>query len=371
MNTKDQNRESGASTVRTKVFRPGQAKVGTKTPILRGPRTPKAAAPSPVGPLNGQEMGEIELLERAFLAGACSPEQQRRLKQLFRRRVPRWHFPMLNDVQRNAAFESALGQLDLRGKVVLDIGSGSGLLAMMAARLGAEAVVSCEAERPIAAVAQQIVKQNGFADKVTIVPAMSFDLDPEVHLPRPADVLVTEIVDCGLVGEGMFPTVRHARKHLLRPDASILPAAAKITGRLIESDAVRRLNSVSRAAGFDVSAFNRFSTADYFPCRLNNWPHRFLSGPTDFFAFDFRADPLTPQRRTVTVKATGAGTVHGVAFWWQMAVGQGVALSNGPDNPESHWMQAVALLECPLVVRPGQPVVLEVEQDDEGVRFSN
>jgi type II protein arginine methyltransferase len=278
---------------------------------------------------------------------------------------------MMNDVPRNSAFEQALRQHDLSGKVVLDIGSGSGLLAMMAARLGAEAVVSCEAVPPLAAIAQQIVRANGFADQIEIVPALSLDLDPEIHMPRAADVLVTEIVDCGLVGEGMFPTVRHAREHLLRPGAAILPAAAVLTGRLLESEDVHRLNYVSRAAGFDVSAFNRVSTPDYFPCRLNTWPHRFLSRPLDLFAYDFRTDPLTPRQRVLKVTATTGGTLHGVAFWWQMTVGPGITQTNSPDNPGTHWMQAVAPFERPRTVRPGEVLTLRVEQDDESVRFTH
>ncbi len=277
---------------------------------------------------------------------------------------------MLNDVQRNIAFEKALQQLDLRGKVVLDIGSGSGLLAMIAARLGADAVISCEAVRPIAAMARRIVRENGLADKVVVVPASSYDLDPAIHLPRPADVLVTEIVDCGLVGEGMFPTVRHARQHLLGPAAAILPAAAVVSGRLLESEAIHRLNSVNQAAGFDVSAFNQFSTADYYPCRLTTWPHRFLSGPFDIFAFDFRVDPLTPRRVTIKVKVIAGGTIHGVAFWWRMVIGPGVILTNSPSNVQSHWMQAVAMLDRPRTVQPGEILTLQVAQDDEAIRFA-
>ena len=290
-------------------------------------------------------------------------------KQLYRE-VPRWHFVMMNDVKRNSAYELALRQLDLRGKVVLDIGSGSGLLAMMAARHGAERVISCEAVPPIAAMAQQIVRENGFDDTIEIIPAWSHDLDPAVHLPRPADVLVSEILDCGLVGEGLLPTVRHARQYLLSSDATMLPAAAVLTGRLLESEEVHQLNAVSRAAGFDVSAFNRFATPDYFPCRLPTWPHRFLSEPIDLFDFNIRTDPLTPRQRTMKVKTTSGGTVHGVAFWWQMTLGPGVTLTNSPGSAPPCWLQAVALFERPPTVRPGEVLTLHVEQDDQAIRFA-
>jgi predicted RNA methylase len=308
-------------------------------------------------------------LEEAVAAGDRSEELRRALNRIYRQLVPRWHFAMLNDARRNAAFESALHRLDLRGKVVLDIGTGSGLLAMMAARAGAEAVVACEAIESIAAVARQIITRNGFADRVEIIPALSLELDASIHLPRRADVLVTETVDCGLVGEGIMPTLRHARRELLAPQAEIIPASARVVGRLIESGAVHQLNFAQQVLGFDVSPFNRFSTSGYFPCRLGTWPHRFLSEPFDLFAFDFRRDPLTPQQRTVAVEVGGRGVLHGLACWWELDLGSGVSLTNAPGSGDSHWMQAVALFDSPRVVTRGERLVLRAEQDDEAMYF--
>jgi len=276
---------------------------------------------------------------------------------------------MLNDTRRNSAFESALHRLDLRGKVVLDIGTGTGLLAMMAARAGAEAVVACEAIESMAVVAQQIVESNGLADRVEIIPALSLQLDESIDLPRRADVLVTETVDCGLVGEGIMPALRHARQELLAPHAVIIPGTARVVGRLIESEAAHQLNFAQRAGGFDVSLFNRFSTRGYFPCRLGTWPHRFLSEPFDLFAFDFRRDPLTPRQRTLAVAVGGRGVLHGLVCWWELDLGSGVSLTNAPGKGDTHWMQAVALFERPRVVTAGERVVLRAEQDDEAMYF--
>jgi type II protein arginine methyltransferase len=311
----------------------------------------------------------VSRLEQAVAAGNRSEEVRRALGRIYRQLVPRWHFTMLNDAGRTAAFESALHRLDLRGKVVLDIGTGTGLLAMMAARAGAEAVVACEAIESIAAVAQRIVQVNGFADRVEIVPVHSFNLDPSIHLPRRADVLLTETADCGLVGEGIMPNLRHARRELLASHAEIIPGGARVVGRLMESDAVHQLNFAQRAAGFDVSHFNRFATHGYFPCRLGTWPHRFLSEPFDLFTFDFRRDPLTPQLRTLAVEIRGSGVLHGLACWWELDLGSGVSLTNTPGKGDTHWMQAVALFEGPRVVTGGERVVLKAEQDDEAIYF--
>src|SRR5918992_147165 len=76
------------------------------------------------------------------------------LNRVHRKLIPRWHFEMLNDEERNSAFERVLSKAITPSTTVLDIGSGSGLLAMMAARAGAKETISCEMISPIAELAQ-------------------------------------------------------------------------------------------------------------------------------------------------------------------------------------------------------------------------
>jgi predicted RNA methylase len=93
--------------------------------------------------------------------------------------VQRWHFGMLNDSERNDAYDAAIravvaaASAETRGPAaagpaaagprVLDVGAGTGLLGMMAARAGASAVACVEKCAPIAAAAEEIVRANGFA----------------------------------------------------------------------------------------------------------------------------------------------------------------------------------------------------------------
>ncbi len=72
--------------------------------------------------------------------------------------IPRWHFAMLNDHQRNQAFFDAIEATDFVGKTVLDIGTGTGLLAMLIARRGAQHVYTCECNELVAEKAKEIIK---------------------------------------------------------------------------------------------------------------------------------------------------------------------------------------------------------------------
>lgn len=283
--------------------------------------------------------------------------------------IPRWHFAMLNDVERNKAFESAIKHFVRPNKTVLDIGAGSGLLAMIAARHGASCVTSCEMIQAIAHLAKKIIAINGFQDQITIVPKKSGDLVVGLDLAKRADVLITETIDCGLVGEGILPIIRHARQALLTADAKIIPSKAAVKFSMLESHLVHNLNFASDAASFDVSPFNIFSTVGYFPVRLWIWPHRLLSKPTTALEFDFQVDSLKSRQKEISVQVEHNGTLHGVVFWFELDLGNGVVLNNAVDNEKSHWMQAVQCFEKPMIVQKGDVLNLRIQQSDTNIDF--
>lgn len=273
--------------------------------------------------------------------------------------VPRWHFSMLNDLDRNNAFAVALERLLPPHAHVLDIGSGTGLLAMMAAKAGAASVTTCEQNPMLAEIARRIIAQHGLSDVITVAVKRSTDLVVGVDLPRPADLIVAEIVDCGLVGEGVLTTAEHARSRLLAAGGRLLPEGARLHGALLESSAIDKLNRVRFAGGFDVGLLNAVATRGHFPVRLPTWPHRFLSATKELCSFDFRSGPMEDGARTVELTATGTGTAHGLVAWFEMSLGAGVVLRNSPDNLASHWMQAFVPFAEPYAVTDGARVRLD------------
>jgi precorrin-6B methylase 2 len=274
------------------------------------------------------------------------------------RTVPRWHFAMLNDTERNDALAVALERTIRPGAHVLDIGSGTGLLAMMAVRAGAASVTTCESHPLLAEISRAIVRAHGLSDIVSVVAKPSTELEVGRDLPARADVIVAEVVDCGLVGEGILPTIRDARERLLAERGRLVPQAARLLVRLVESVAADRLNNVQTVHGFDLRLFNRLATPGHFPIRLHTWPHRLLSEPVELARFDFVAGQLDETHRSVALPVNADGVAHGAVAWFELDLGAGVVLRNSPDNVGSHWMQAFVSLAKPMHVHRGQSVEL-------------
>jgi type II protein arginine methyltransferase len=281
-----------------------------------------------------------------------------------RRSIPRWHFPMLNDTERNEALALALHKQIPSGSLVLEIGTGTGFLAMAAVKAGAGHVVTCEENPLMAEIARQTIARHGMSDAITVVPRRSTALAVGRELPRRADVLVSEIVDCGLVGEGLFPAVRHAREHLLAPGGLMLPAGAQLHGQLIESAAVAGLNRVRSAADYDVSLMNTVATPGHFPVRLNTWPHRTLSQRALLARWDLRSAPLLPGSRRVALPVTDGGRADGLVVWFALDYGEGIVLGNEPEKTASHWSQALVPLDGTAALRPGGLFDLELSWSD-------
>jgi type II protein arginine methyltransferase len=300
------------------------------------------------------------------LTTAQDDTPRRLLNRTLRQVVPRWHFSMMNDAARNAAYSAAIAAVVRPGDLVLDIGTGAGLSALLSARAGAGLVVSCEAEPIVAAVAQQIVAENGYEEQVRIIANASTSLRVGVDLPAPADVLVTEIFDCALLGEGVLPTLAHARRELLAPGAALIPHAARLWGQLVDSEELYSRNQVSTVCGFDLTAFEQLRSLEYFSTYLNTYRHRRLSEPFALADFDFRAEqPAEPYQVSVPIVADG--TCHAIVLWFELYLAPGITLSNGPEQAGTHWRQGVQTFPSPRRCASGDKLDLTASHDLERV----
>ncbi len=299
-----------------------------------------------------------------------NPQAQLGLNRAYCQIIPRWHFEMLNDEQRNAAFQQALMNAVTPETIVLDIGSGTALLAMMAARAGAKETITCEMVPQMAQLARDTVALNGLADRIVILDQKSTSVVIGNQMSRKANLLVTETVDCGLLGEGIVASIAHARANLLTEDAQIVPSAATVYAMVVESPRLRNLNVAQTAAGFDVSLINGYATAHYFPIRLNAFEYTPLTDPFEVFHFDFGNGTIVPEQKTMQVRATSDGAGQCIVFWFNMQLDKDTAISNEPGST-THWEQALQCLDKEIAVRAGDTLIISAEHDCQLIQFRN
>ncbi|MBS0124173.1 50S ribosomal protein L11 methyltransferase [Thetidibacter halocola] len=321
-------------------------------------------------PLTDGGLRTSELLSEALANAPHHHDARILLERLHQMFVPRWHFPMLADKVRNRAFAEAIAAKVGPGDIVLDIGCGAGLTAMLAARAGARHVYTCEQQPLIARAAVRVIEENGLGDRITVIPKPSHELVVGVDLPAPADVVISEIVDTVLLGEGALATLVHAMRRLARPDARAIPEQGRLMAQPVDSDKLLALWRPGQAEGFDLGAFHHFaSVAQITPNDLSAVGLRPLGPATDLFHFDFIRPDMRPGRTTRDLACSSAGTLHAVFVFFEMDLGPGISLTNDLSS-DGHWGRTAFLLDRPICAAPGDLLRLTAQHDTSQLSLS-
>jgi type II protein arginine methyltransferase len=303
----------------------------------------------------GDDAAAIAWYRRALQIDPAFVEARDNLVVACAKVAPQWHFPMVADVPRNQAYATALARA-APGRRVLDIGSGSGLLAMMAVQAGAAHVATCEMQPVIAGVAQAVVRANAM-DEIAVFASKSTDLQLGRDLPSRAEVLVTETFASGLLSEGVLPTVEDAHARLLVPGAAIIPRRAAAVGYLVGGPIIEQHLFAAPWEELDLSALDMLAPSKL-GVHLDRVPHEVLSDDFEIFGFDLTEHRFPAERRQFDVTATKAGRVVGVAQWIKLDMDGISAYENRPTPTAgaNGWMHVVYRFDQPVDVSPGDHV---------------
>jgi tetratricopeptide (TPR) repeat protein len=275
--------------------------------------------------------------------------------------VPPWHVPMMNDAPRNDAYLTVLRDTVTPDTHVLEIGTGSGLLSMMAASLGARRVTTCEAVAEIAETARAIVADNGFASQVTVINKMSTRLKIGEDMDDQADLLVSEILSSEFLGEGVLSSIEDGKRRLLKPGGRIIPARGSIQFALFGGPDIEKNIRVDTVCGFDLSRFNTIVSRKQYVSR-NDLQIELLTDDFSAFFFDFSNTDRFPasDRKSIDVPVRRAGRCCGIIQWLRLEMDDTVVFENHPamKNPASSWQHCVYVLPAAMDVAPGQVAVI-------------
>lgn len=248
-------------------------------------------------------------------------------QSVWSRDVGQWYFTMVQDHGRNARYATAFRKVFPSGCNVLDIGAGTGLFAMLAAREGAGKVFACEQDPAIAEAARESIERNGYSDRVVIIAKNSRDLEVGVDLEHPVDVLLWDNLANNFMGAGALDAIEDARQRLLRPDAVMIPSRCEMRVALVQANPNSNVR-METIEGFDLSSFNRFRPTQ---TTLGNTTLERRSDVATIFDFDFTGLNSTATRESVSVIATG-GKVDGIAQWLRFHLANDVVYDTGEDD---------------------------------------
>lgn len=281
--------------------------------------------------------------------------------------VVRLHTRMLNDRGRTQRFLDAIAEVVRPGDVVLDIGTGTGILAMAAARAGARRVFAIEGG-PVAAAARQLIAANGYADRIEVLSGHSTELE----LPERADVLITETLGNAPLTEQILETVLDARKRLLKPKARIIPETVRVFAHPLDVPAGERARRVFTPTGLerwrewygmdftDLGAVNPQGLLMHLFAPGRVQACRRLAPPLELAQIRLRSLRTASVNTTSEVRMRRDGLLSGLAIHFELRLSPGVTLSTDPRSvePDNHWLNPVYIFVEPLEVRRGDPVCI-------------
>nr|BAB03136.1 protein arginine N-methyltransferase 3-like protein [Arabidopsis thaliana] len=285
------------------------------------------------------------------------------------------HREMLSDKVRTEAYRDALlkNPTLLNGSVVMDVGCGTGILSLFAAKAGASRVVAVEASEKMAKVAtKQIAKDNKvFNDNehngvLEVAHSMVEELDKSIQIqPHSVDVLVSEWMGYCLLYESMLSSVLYARDRWLKPGGAILPDTATMFVAGFGKGATS-LPFWEDVYGFDMSSIGKEIHDDTTRLPIVDViaERDLVTQPTLLQTFDLAT--MKPDEVDFTATATLEPTeseaktrlCHGVVLWFdtgftsRFCKENPTVLSTSPYTPPTHWAQTILTFQEPISVAP-------------------
>jgi len=254
------------------------------------------------------------------------------------------HEEMLKDKVRTESYRNAIeGNPEaFKDKIVLDIGCGTGVLSIFAARAGAKHVYGID-NADIVHYAREIVKVNGFQDTITIIQGKV----EEIALPvEKVDIIISEWMGYFLLYESMMDTVLYARDKWLNKGGLILPDRCIMKVAAIEDEDYKnkKLHFWDNVYGINMSCL---AAAAFVEPIVDSVNHEAIVSTVDsFIEFDLNtikvADLEYATKYSVKMKREDA--IHGIVTWFDIVFGgmkNEIRFSTGPFGEYTHWKQTV------------------------------
>lgn len=266
---------------------------------------------------------------------------------------------MIGDRGRTDAYARAIERHVQPGAVVLDIGTGSGIFALLACRAGAARVYAVEPD-DIVHLARAAAQANGVADRITFI----HELSTHVELPERVDGVVAEIHGALPMYRTSLRSLLDARDRLMKPGGWIVPRRETLWAAISASASIERLFF----SNWDNQYRLDFSAAR--DCAVNSTRQHpvnasdLLVVPQCWGTLDYAVLMSSDVAGEVTWTIERAAVGHGISLWFDCETADGIGFSNSPRAPEEHeFGQLLLPWPQPTSLAPGDRVDIRIRAD--------
>lgn len=255
-------------------------------------------------------------------------------------------FPMLHAVSllshrsRLSKFQRALQKVVQPESRVVDIGTGTGILALIAARAGAKSVTAVEVNGKSLNYARKAAQINGLSQRVSFVESHFEDYVPEEQ----ADIVICEMLSSMLLIEQQVPACAHAARRILKPGGIILPVSASVYAVPVECQ----------------SLWERFNLFDLefpkVPQTLGKGDAKDLSDPALVTKFDFSIPDIPAEvNEMLEFVIVEEGRLHGLVGFFKAHLYEDITLGMNDG-----WRELFLPLDEPIEVSKGTRVSVQL-----------
>ncbi|MGA9755875.1 MAG: class I SAM-dependent methyltransferase [Desulfobaccales bacterium] len=235
---------------------------------------------------------------------------------------------MILDAKRTAGYREALRSAVSPGAVVLDIGTGIGMFALLACQCGAARVYAIDPS-DLLDLARDLAAANGYAERIHFIQ----DVSTRITLPEPVDVIVSDLHGSLPFFQQIIPTIVDARQRFLAPGGRLIPQEDTLWAAVVALPEVYEKHTSAwkeDVYGLDLRAAWPLAINQSYSARVT--PEDMLAPAQCWWTLNFYTVAEPDARCELAWTTDRAGTAHGIVLWFDALLAPGVSFSNRPGE---------------------------------------